>query len=63
MPAGGARAKSESGRFGPDIFCVNVNAVRLPAATTKTSLFTSPVAAADAAGIAMVFTGRRHFRH
>ena len=46
MPAGGARAKSESGRFGPDIFCVNVNAVRLPAASTRTSLFTSPVAAA-----------------
>ena len=46
MPAGGTRAKSESKRFGPDIFCMNVNAVRLPAASTRMSLFTSPVAAA-----------------
>ena len=35
VPSGGARAKSESGRFGPDIFCVNVNVVRLPAASDE----------------------------
>src|ERR1035441_1971746 len=46
VPSGGTRAKSESGFFGPGIFCVNVNVVRLPAASTRRSLFTSPEAAA-----------------
>ncbi len=45
MPSGGTSAKSESGRFAPEIFCVNVNVVRLPAASRRTSRFTSPVAA------------------
>jgi hypothetical protein len=46
VPSGGTRTKSVSGRFDPDIFCVNVNVVRLPAASTRTSLFTSPEEAA-----------------